>query len=738
MSRLIPLFIVVTIALTGCGASSSTDPKIPEKANAPRAELFQPERSPASAQAIASLQAGKNADAANQASAAINADTTDSVARFVYASALVALGDYERGRKQLSLSMAWNPRVADAYSKRAVCAAWMGDERRAQIDMETARALDPKDKNGLQAWAKGELKKALKLTSSKNPVSLSKDLVKAAEKGRAYNTLQEIADELLKASNANRFIGDETYAESCRLLDWHIAEKPDDPDRWFRFGRFLLDELEVHEHYVGASGNTTYYRMQGNALWKAEIARARGYFQNALKLDPNHLGSIIGMGRLEAKLTLWANSEGYMRKAMAIGDPDPEVLHTMRHIMAVASGQHMARSMSLTRIRQWSEKHGNYIYEYTQYPTAAAYRRARQHDQMADRLLRNSAAYRNQALNLHSNDPRVHDYIALMARQYNDYESAERGWKKVLKMQPDNHLVSYALAEVYARQNRVDDYLEQSTLTWNNGRHTTAAHYLRWAWERINQRQWDRAEATLEKAIKADAGDSRTLAYLGVVAEGRGNPKKAIAYYKAAFALEEAHAKQRGASYITGTGFWYPADLGLSFEMRMRLAILSEDQGRPADAISQYQGVFEKERRIGDFALDDDLYTAMLPVPGVNYKTRPHAPRWGEYMRTSRALAGYLLYKEGNYEAATAQFLELRLYEKRMSAAGIRAGRYLSDTVWKSKQIAEAAYELTKRTDHNDQYFWNRERNAYRQPSSSDWRRNRGQQSPDLSSGARL
>ena len=272
---------------------------------------------------------------------------------------------------------------------------------------------------------------------------------------------------------------------------------------------------------------------------------------------------------------------------------------------------------------------GNYIYKYTSYPTAEGYRQARKHDQMTDRLMRDSVQYRNAVLNMHAKDARTHDYIALMARSYKDYESAERGWKKALELDPGNHNVSYALAEVYARQNRVDDYLEQSTKTWTNGRHTTAAHYLRWAWERINQQQWKKAEDTLAKAIEVDAGDTRTLAYLGVLHEAQGNSSKAKAYYKAAFALEEAHAKQRGATYIDGQGFWYPSDLGLALELRMRLAILSEDEGKRGDALIQYKGIYGLERRIGDFALDDDLPSAMLPIPGANHKKRPQATEMG-------------------------------------------------------------------------------------------------------------
>ncbi len=739
MPKSILAFLILSLALVGCGASSTSNPRIPVPAKAPPAEQFQPSNSPASAEAIASLKAGSYSEAANLAGAVINSDSGDMVARFVYASALVALGDYERGRKQLSLAMAWHPRVVDAYPKRAVCAVWMGDPKRAAIDMETARMLDPQDASGLQAWAKKEIEKALKSVSDKDPASLSKELVNAARSGKDYHTLQELADELLKTSNANRYVGDETYAEHCRMLDWLAAETPEDPDRWFRFGRFLLEELEVHQHRVGASGNTTYYRMQDRHLRRAEIERARAYFQQALNLDPNHVGALIGMGRLEAKLTMWANAESYMRKAMAVGEPDPEVLHTMRHIMAVGAGQNFAISQNLTRIRQWSEKIGNYVYQYTSYPTAAAYRQARKHDQMTDRLMRASVDYRNAVLNLHTDDARTHDYIALLARSYKDYESAERGWKKALSLNPDDHNVSYALAEVYARQNRIDDYLEQSTKTWTNGRHTTSAHYLRWAWERINQQQWDKAANALEASIEVDPGDARSLAFLGVIAESKGNRKEAKAYYKAAFALEEAHAKQRGASYISGNGFWYPVDLGLALEMRMRLAMISEDEGQPGDALMQYQGVFAMEKYIGDFALDDDLPTAMLPVPGVNYKTRPHAPRWGEYMRTSRALAGYLLYKAGKHDEAEAQFRMLRDYEKRMTAAGIRAGRYLSDTVWKSKPVAEAAYDIFKRRNDDSQYhWWNRERTKYRPASSGDWRRNKAQHGPDLSTGARM
>ncbi|MCB1121019.1 MAG: tetratricopeptide repeat protein [Verrucomicrobiae bacterium] len=739
MSRSIFLSGALLVLLAGCGSSKSSQTKVPEASKAPQYEVFRFENSPASSAALTSYKAGEYYTAANQAAQAVDADHTDMIARYLYGASLVMIGDYERARKQLSLALAWYPRIADAYPRRAVCAAWMGDEASARRDMEIARQLDSKDVDGVQKWAEEKIREVLKHTSSANPAALSKDLFKAADSGKPYAELQEIADELLKASNANRFIGDETYAENCRKLDWYLAENPEDPDRYFRFGRFLIDEMEVQEHYVQSNLSPDVFRMQGRFLRTAEIERAKGLLQKALQLDPNHVGALIGMGNLEMKLTLWANAENYLRRAMAVGTPDPEVLYMMRNLMAIASGQQMARSMALTQVRTWEEKIGNYVYKYTSYPTAEAYRQAGQHDQAADRMMNSSVDFRNAIIAMNADDARVHDYIAVLANQYQDYESAERGWKRALELDPGNHLISYSLADVYARQNRVDDYLKQATKTWCEGRHTSAAHYLRWAWNQINLQNWNEAEKALKTAIEVDAGDSRAFAYLGVVAESKGDTKTAKSYYKATFALEQAHARLSGASFLEGSGRWYPNDLGLALEMRMRLGLLSEDEGKIEDALSQYRAIYNLETKIGDGALVAELYNAMLPVPGNDYKTRPHPPRWGEMMRTSRALAGYLFYNQGNLKEAAEQFGMLRNFDNRKSAAGGKGYQYLQDTVWKAKPVAEAAYEVFKRlNDQSQVHWWEREARRFDSNPPKDWRRNQYAQPPEWSSNGKL
>ena len=75
-------------------------------------------------------------------------------------------------------------------------------------------------------------------------------------------------------------------------------------------------------------------------------------------------------------------------------------------------------------------------------------------------------------------------------------------------------------------------------------------------------------------------GDARTLAYMAVIAEAQDKNDEALALYRAAFALEEAHALQRGGSWSKGSGYWYVSETGRPVELRSRI-VAALIAGRP-------------------------------------------------------------------------------------------------------------------------------------------------------------
>jgi len=722
------------VLLAGCGSQSAREPP---SSKAPAPFYLKLDHSPGAAPALEAYQAERYFDAANLATALLARAPTDVIAHYVYAAALIQLGDWERARKHLSFVLAWQPRVEELYPMRALCAAVMGDPSRARQDMAIARQLEPKDSRGNQKRVAEQIENALNNVSNKSAPDLSERLFEAAHRGKKWEKIQAIADELVKAANNGRRCGDETYSERCRLYDWSIAERPNDPDRLFRFARFLLDEAEVQEFQVESPLHKLYMRFQNRQVRDAELGRARMLLAQALQLDPNHRSSLIGMARLEYKFGRYGNMEKYVYQAMPLGDPDPEMLYLMRNALALSSGTHYAAALALRQPEKWTERYGHVVYEYTRYPSAEDYRRANAHDRSLENMMQRSVDYRNRILRMYPKDARTHDYIGTLAYEYGDYKAAARSWENALEYDPDNLQINVSLANAYARLNRVDDYLRQATRSWAP-RHTTAAFYIQWAGNKIRQSRWTEAETALREAMAIDAADPRTLAYRGIIEEAKGASQRARSYYKSAIALEEAKAKLRGASYLLGTGRWYPNEIGLVLELRMRLALLYEETSSH-DALAQYAGIYNIESKINDIALKEPIFSAMLPVPGSPSGTQPRQPLFGELTRTSRVLAGYLLYQNGQYGEAAAQFKELRKYDNRLRAAGAKPYEYLRDTVWKSKPVVDAALDtFTRVNDQSELRWWAREARSYFPPVKGDWRRNTPQETPHWKRGGKL
>ena len=301
----------------------------------------------------------------------VESSPTDVTARACYAIVLSGLGLHEQARQQMSIVLSWKPSFVEGYMVRAVSAAEMGATRHAKHDLDIARRLDPNDHLKAIGNSEQRIETALSTVPREPADQLHADLLKAARDGKTMDQLVDRAGKLLKATNANRRLGDETYSESKRQLMWAAAAHPKDPDRLAAVGRFLIDEIDVRGDSVEPTRYMTYYRQQGNALKEAELQQARQIFNQALAINPNHVPSLAGLARMEIPKDMWANAEKYLRRAIATGTTDREVLKLMSDVMRAAAAQRLAAAMSLLMTRHWEEKLGNTVYEYVAYPSPA-------------------------------------------------------------------------------------------------------------------------------------------------------------------------------------------------------------------------------------------------------------------------------------------------------------------------------------------------------------------------------
>jgi tetratricopeptide (TPR) repeat protein len=650
----------------------------------------------------------------------VDRSTTDMAARACYAIAMSGMGLHEQARQEMSIVLSWKPSFVEGYVVRAISAAEMGATRQAKHDLDIARQLDPQDTLKAIGNFQQRIDTVLGLVPKEPAVQLHAELLKAAREGKAIDQLSEIAVKLLKASNAERRLGDETYSETKRQLMWAAGAHPKDADRLAAVGRFLVDEIDARGDSVEPTRFMIYYRQQGKALKEAELKQARQIFNQALTLIPHHVPSLAGLARMEITVDMWANAERYLRRAIATGTTDREVLKLMSDVMRAAAAQRLAAAIPLLMTRQWDEKYGNMIYSYVRRPSAEDLAKAHNYDVQAGNLYGIASGYIKKALTTLSNDAASHDFVGSMAYAAKDYPVAAKSWEKAVKLDPVTRHYHYSLANAYSKQNHVEAYMEQATIG-RNLEHTTAGTQLDGAWDLIASGRLDEAAGFLDKAVSVDPGDARTIAYMAVIAEAQGKRDEALPLYRAAYALEEAHARQRGGSWLRNIGYWYVNDTGRAIELRSRMAEMVHTQ-HPQQALDLYLQNVKIESGFPDAALKEQVHTAMFPLPNLAVNRRQVPPTFGELMRTNRALAAVELAGLGQCDKAAEHFRKLLDYDGRAKTGGANAYQRPRDGLWKTHRVAAAAVKcFEKVSDQQQLYGW---RNFFsRAPADSDSRR---------------
>lgn len=635
----------------------------------------------------------------------VDRSATDMTARACYAIAMSGMGLHEQARQEMSVVLSWKPSFVEGYVVRAVSAAEMGAVRQAKQDLEIARRLDPKDTLKVIGNLHQRIETALEKVPRESAAQLHADLLTSARDDKSVDQLVETAVKLLTASNAERRLGDETYSETKRQLMWATGAHPRDADRLAAVGRFLIDEIDARGDSVEPARYMTDYRRQGKALKAAELDQARQLFNQALRLNPNHVPSLAGLARMEVSVDMWANAERYLRRAVATGTTDREVLKLMSDVMRAAAAQRLAAAMSLLMTRQWDERYGNMIYSYVQRPSAADLAKAHNHDVQAGHLYGIASGYITKALSTLSDDAASHDFVGSMAYAAKDYPAAAKSWEKAVKLDPLTRHYRYSLANAYSKQNHVDSYMEHATVG-RNLEHTTAGTQLNWAWDLIALGRLDDAAGFLNQAVSVDPGDARTIAYMAVIAEATGKQSEALPLYAAAYALEEAHARQRGGSWLRNTGYWYVNDTGRAIELRSRMAEMIHAQ-YPRQALELYLQNVQIESGFNDAALKEHVHTAMFPLPNMAPNRRQVPPTFGELMRTNRALAAVELAQLGQCDKAAEHFRKLLDYDGRARTGGANAYQRPRDGIWNSHLVAAAAVTCFERlSDQQQLYGW--------------------------------
>jgi Tfp pilus assembly protein PilF len=620
----------------------------------------------------------------------------DAAPLYYHALSLWKLGNYEGARQELTLVLTAKPALVEGYVHRGLVAAAMGDMRRAQADLNSARRLDPGDTRGLHAAAARQIADAASTNTASpvataDPQSLLDGLLKAALSGAAWDDLVARAERLAAADAAQRLRGDERYQDRRLELELARYAAPRDPDRHAAAGLFLLAEVDVHGECVEPNGDWRYYRPQSQVRKKAELDQADQLFDTALAIDPKHVGAHVGKATLKIREMQWADAEDILRVALENHGDAPQLLDLMSQVMQAAANQRFAKAADLRQVRSWTEYGYNVTVYWSRYPSLAERDRADAYDEAAKQFVAASRQYVERAIAGMAGTDEGFYHQGLLDVSDGKTENARAALEQAVKLDPSSAKARYALSNIYAQLGQAERAIEEQTAA-KNLEATSAAPWLQRAWSKIVNTAWKSAREALDRAARFDAADARIPAYLGVIAQGNEKTADARAYYRAAIAIEEAHARLRGDTVQPGgDGLGSVREFGLSMALRLKLAGFEAEQS-PARAAELCLANVALEPRISEWAWGQRLSTAMLPDPEADTRAQPFPPQMAVLMAQSRLAAGRSLLAVQKPEEAMRQFAPVIEYPQKLHEGGTI---YLEDYLdWARLGLCDACIRL--------------------------------------------
>lgn len=647
----------------------------------------------------------------------------------VYGLALAAAGDREHSREVLSTALIFNPALGLAYEQRAICAARMGNLEQARRDIAVAKLLSRRDDAAANAdKVLVEMQGSLPKESAD---ALLNKLIEAANAKAPRAQLNTIAEQLVLAAHSSRVEGYETYQQRMRPLQWWTIAEPKNPDHLAALGQFILDEVDVRGDWIDPGMNWTYYRAQTKQTQQQEIERARALFKQATGINQFHVPAMMGLAKILFRENLCGDSELLVRQAMRVKPNDPEVLDYMSQLMKIAAGQAMSKALSEASTIQWTETVGNWEYRYTRYGDYAA---AEADGRRADGFMSSADAYLKAALQALQDTPQSYDFIGTLAMRRKNYDTAAKAYAAAVKKVPNSIEFHYALANAYAKQNQIQQYLTEAT-TGRCLEQTTGSAYLQWAWRPIAEGRFDEAMSLVKQAMKVDPIDSRNLAFMGAIAEGQKQSAVAAAYFAAAIAVDQAKGRHRDASYEQATGRWRLDEIGPTVAMRMRLARIIESAD-PAAALALYQQNLILEPKLTAMQMVEPITGAILPEPNRSMQsqrqipTNGGIPSMGGMLKTCRELEAVALYRLDRKQDAAASFKKLEYYNQIPALGGARrtAENPLGGSVLRTQSIAQIAVDCFREV--GDIQSANRWERAAQQENRDELRRQEIPQPP--------
>ncbi len=297
---------------------------------------------------------GKFADVIQTAQFIRSAYPDDPETLYLVGDSWGALGRPVTARKSLTLALTNSPEYPDPYVARAFAAARMGDEQRARADLGVVQKLKPEYYSKYKPDLEKEIA-ANKVTGDWH--AMYDNLVKEARSGAPLETLVQHAMQFVKAANNGRKHYDEWYQDRWHQLDLAIAANAKDPEPLAKAARFLVDEADLIQRGEEVEPRHGLVAFRTQTSERAEIQKAIALCEAGLKLNPNHVPSLMTKALALERLGQDQQAEQIVNYTLQVAPRDPEALSMRAEFLIDHANGMFGQAYALRQPKVFSNSH---------------------------------------------------------------------------------------------------------------------------------------------------------------------------------------------------------------------------------------------------------------------------------------------------------------------------------------------------------------------------------------------
>jgi tetratricopeptide (TPR) repeat protein len=607
-------------------------------------------------QALARVQQRDYAGALPDLNRLMSSTPDDPQLMNAHARCLLALGCPFLARAESTRVLTQDMNNADAYATRAVAAATMGDQHRADSDLKIIAEIAPASVADAQAAVSAAESQAPAAFKPEELVARVNELHQMAVDRKPWDALVAQAISINKGQNGARRRFDEDYQERLRVLTIATQKFPQDAQSLAELGKFLYDgAIDVPGEAVEPRAQFRSYRLLNQQGQQQELARAKQCLDQALAIDGQNMLAITSKAEMLIHDGQWGDAETLIRQALSIKPSDPGLLDLFARVMDYAASTRNFKADQLRTPKTWTDA----MYIWTRFPSQSELDAADQYDQQANDLWSLASNSMQAAADALKGTPEGFNYASVIAMRNNNLDDAITDLQQAIKLAPQNAGYHEALAGLYDQKQMRDAAADERTIGVNLEQ-TTAAPMLRLAWLQIPMTQFKSARSTLERAIALDAADPRSTAYLGMIAADDSKPADAGPWLTAAAALDEAEGRFEGRSATsTATGQIPPSRVALGISIDVKAAGFDNQQKQPEAAMEMLRLAIAAGARVPSDSLYAPAPSSMLPDSNAtndNSVMVPPAHSCATMLAWAHVYMGRALTGESKLDDATGEF----------------------------------------------------------------------------------